>query len=74
MTDHSSAKPVVVQIGEHPILDRWEVPCGCGHAHGDHTRPGRRCKAPDSYGVQCICPSYEADENVINDLLDQSED
>lgn len=61
-------KRVVVYTGEHPVLDRWEVPCSCSHDYDSHTRYGWRCKAADSYGCQCECPSYEADENIINDL------
>lgn len=68
MSCRHGPKRVVVYVGEHPTLDRWEVPCGCKHGYDEHTRYGGHCKGLDSYQVQCTCPSYDADENIVNDL------
>lgn len=50
------------------MVGRYEVPCGCKHAYGDHKRHGGHCKELDSYDCPCQCPSYEADENILADL------
>lgn len=42
-------------------------PCTCGHAHGDHGAGNERCSADDSYGVRCVCPGFEADEDAAHD-------
>jgi hypothetical protein len=67
MSNRPGPKPVILQLGEHPVLDRWVVPCSCAHEYDDHTRYGNACKGNDSYGCRCECPEYDADENYYVD-------
>ena len=60
--------PLVLMLGEHPVLDRYVVPCSCRHAYRDHTRYGGPCKGLDSYGCPCTCPGYDCDENDLHYL------
>lgn len=56
--------PFVAQV----CGESHSIPCSCGHDYKKHGR-GFRCCGPDSYGIACTCPSYEADENIVADLI-----
>jgi hypothetical protein len=46
--------------------------CECDHYRGEHRRRGEgRCRALDSYGIPCACPSVEP---VARDLFDPDGD
>lgn len=69
MGNISGPRPVVVKLGDR-LIDRYVVPCACGHDYADHKRYGGSCKGLDSYECPCECPSYEVDENELSDLTE----